>query len=502
MTGGTGPSEGEGVLDADGDGRITPEELRTLFLFADLDDDQLAWLVERGRIVDYPEGAVVHTEGEHASCFYVLLDGTIAMSRRVQGGGGELELFRSDYRGSYTGSFNAWLVDIGEPQIYLATSRAVTDVRFLELPAQDIGWAVKNWFPMAAHLMVGAATQGRQASAVIERHERLVALGTVTAGLTHELNNPAAAVSRATASLRERLNGWYGELSALADSGIDSRQLGAVAKVVREAVTHRAEAPQLSPLDTSDHEDELAGWLDDNGVDDGWDVAPTLVAAGIGIDALASLVETLGPNAFPAGVASLVYALEADALVAEVTEAAGRITGLLGSAKQYSQMDRAPLQEVDVHEGIEATIAMLGHKLADVEVVRDYDRSLPKVTAYPAELNQVWTNLVDNAIDAMDGPGTITIRTRPASEGDHCVLVEVADTGPGVPADLQERIFEPFFTTKAIGKGTGLGLDIVWRIVVTRHNGSVSLESAPGNTRFRVVLPVRGPEEREVVRGA
>jgi CRP-like cAMP-binding protein len=306
---------------------LTPDELKSLFLFAELDDDQLEWLAERGRVVDYGAGAIVHTEGDPASCFFVLLSGTIAMSRRVQGGGGELELFRSDYRGAYTGSFNAWLIDIGEPQIYLATSRAVTDVQFLELPATDIGWAVKNWFPMAAHLMVGAATQGRQASAVIERHERLVALGAVTAGLTHELNNPAAAVSRATASLRERLNGWYGELSALADSGIDSRQLGAVARVVREAVTHRSEAPQLSPLDTSDHEDELAGWLDDNGVDDGWDVAPTLVAAGLGIDSLASLVETLGPNAFPAGVASLVYALEADALVAEVTEAAAGSPG-------------------------------------------------------------------------------------------------------------------------------------------------------------------------------
>jgi signal transduction histidine kinase len=426
----------------------------------------------------------------------VLLSGTIAMSRRVQGGGGELELFRSDYRGAYTGSFNAWLIDIGEPQIYLATSRAVTDVQFLELPATDIGWAVKNWFPMAAHLMVGAATQGRQASAVIERHERLVALGAVTAGLTHELNNPAAAVSRATASLRERLNGWYNALGTLAESGIDSRQLGAIAQVVREAVTHRSEAPQLSPLDTSDHEDELAGWLDDQGIEDGWDVAPTLVAAGVEVELLRPLVETLGPTAFPAGVASLVYALEADTLVAEVTEAAGRITGLLGSAKQYTQMDRAPLQEVDVHEGLDATLTMLGHKIGDIEVVRDYDRTLPRVTGYPAELNQVWTNLVDNALDALDGAGTLTVRTTHASEGDHCLLVEVADTGSGVPADLRDRIFEPFFTTKEIGRGTGLGLDIVWRIVVTRHNGSVSLASEPGDTRFRVVLPVRGPEER------
>ncbi|HEY8546781.1 MAG TPA: cyclic nucleotide-binding domain-containing protein, partial [Acidimicrobiales bacterium] len=405
--------------------RLTPDELRTLFLFAELDDDQLVWLAERGRVVEYPAGAVVHTEGEPASCFYVLLDGTIAMSRRVQGGGGELELFRSDYRGAYTGSFNAWLVDIGEPQIYMSTTRAVTDVRFLELPATDIGWAVKNWFPMAAHLMVGAATQGRQASATIERHERLVALGTVTAGLTHELNNPATAVVRATASLRERLYGWYAELGALAESGIDSRQLGAVAKVVRDAVTKRSSAPQLSPLDTSDREDELAGWLDGHGVADGWDVAPTLVAAGLRVDDLATLVDLLGPKAFPAAVGSLVYALEADALVHEVTEAAGRITGLLASAKQYTQMDRAPLQEVDVHDGIDATLTMLGHKLGDVRVVRDYDRSLPALTAYPAELNQVWTNLVDNALDAMDGEGTLTIRTAPAAEGDHCVLVEV-----------------------------------------------------------------------------
>jgi signal transduction histidine kinase len=187
-----------------------------------------------------------------------------------------------------------------------------------------------------------------------------------------------------------------------------------------------------------------------------------------------------------------VRALESDSLLDEITDAAGRISALLASAKQYTQMDRAPLQTFDVHEGLDATLTMLGHKLGDgIEVVRDYDRSLPRIAAFPGELNQVWTNLIDNAVDAMKGQGTLTVRTRP--DGDDRLMVEIGDTGAGVPDDVRSRIFEPFFTTKPMGKGTGLGLDIAWRIVVGRHHGDIRLESEPGDTRFQVRLPLREP---------
>ena len=467
--------------------RLPPEELRTLFLFEDLDEDQLVWLAERGRVVEYPAGAAIHTEGLPASCFLVLLSGELAMSRRVQGG--EIELFRSDYRGAYTGAFNAFLLD-RVPQIYPSTARAVRDCRLFELPAADFGTAVKTWFPMAAHLLEGVSTQGQAASATIERHERLVALGSVTAGLTHELNNPVAAVMRAVAALRERLEQMRTELGALARGGFDARQLEVLAEMARQALECRDQGPHLSPLEVSDRGDELADWMEDHGVAHGWELAPTLVAAGVDVGWAKELAEALSPSRFEGGLTYTVGALESQSLLDEITEAAGRISALLTAAKQYTQMDRAPLQSFDVHDGLDATLTMLGHKLGDgIDVVRDYDRSLPPIPAYPGELNQVWTNLIDNAVDAMDGRGTLTVRTRRVR--DDRLAVEIGDTGAGVPDDVRTRIFEPFFTTKAIGKGTGLGLDIAWRIVVGRHNGDIRVESTAGDTRFEVLLPVQ-----------
>jgi signal transduction histidine kinase len=468
--------------------RLTPKVLRTLFLFEQLDDDQLAWLAERGRVVGYPAGATIHAEGSPASCFLVLLSGTLAMYKRVQGG--ELELMRTDYYGAYTGAFDAYVPDRGVPKVYRSTARAVTDCRLYEIPADDFGSAVWKWFPMAAHLLEGAATQGADASQIVERHERLVALGSVTAGLTHELNNPVAAVMRASATLREMMAEMREKVGMIVRSQLPADQLEAIADLAGEALERRRDAPILSPVETSDREEQLAEWLEDHAVTGAWDIAPTLVAAGVDMDWLERFAEALPPPHLEAGLSYPVRALESDALLDEITEAAGRISELLGSVKQYTQMDRAPLQTFDVHEGIDATLTMLGHKLGDgVEVVRDYDRSLPHISAFPGELNQVWTNLIDNAVDAMKGHGTLTVRTRPGV--DDRLVVEIGDTGPGVPDEVRNRIFEPFFTTKPIGKGTGLGLDIAWRIVVGRHRGDIRLESEPGDTRFQVVLPVQ-----------
>jgi signal transduction histidine kinase len=473
--------------------KLTPAELRTLFLFEQLDDDQLAWLAQRGRVVEYPTGATIHAEGAPASCFLVLLSGTLAMFKRVQGG--ELELNRTDYYGAYTGAFDAYVPDRGIPKVYRATARAVTDCRLFELAADDFGAAVWKWFPMAAHLLEGAATQGADASSIVERHERLMALGSVTAGLTHELNNPVAAVMRATGRLREGLMALRKEIGNVIASDLSDSQLTAVAALASRAIDGRAEAPQLSPLEASDREDEMGDWLDDHDVPGAWEIAPVLVSAGLDVSWLEELDDALPDGRLAAGLTYPVRALESAGLIDEIAEAAGRISGLLASVKQYTQMDRAPLQTFDVHEGLDATLTMLGHKLGDgIEVVRDYDRSLPHIAAFPGELNQVWTNLIDNAVDAMDGHGTLTVRTRPGL--DDRLVVEIGDTGPGVPDDVRTRIFEPFFTTKPIGKGTGLGLDVAWRIVVGRHRGDIRLESEPGDTRFQVVLPLREPDEQ------
>jgi signal transduction histidine kinase len=475
--------------------RLTPDQLRTLFLFEELNDDQLAWISERGRVVEYPDGATMCGEGSPASCFMVLLSGELAMSKRVQGG--EIELFRTDYCGAYTGAFNAYLVDRDEPLFYLSTSRAVRPSRVYEIPAADFGRAIKTWFPMAAHLLVGAATQGADASNIVERHERLVALGSVTAGLTHELNNPVAAVLRATATLRDRLVSMRGEIGRVILSNLTTSQLEALADLSGRALERRKDGPQLSPLEASDREDELSGWLEDHGVTDSWEVAPTLVAAGLDVEWLEQLANFVPPPHLGPALAYPVRSLESDSLLDEITEAAARISALLTSAKQYTQMDRAPLQTFDVHEGLDATLTMLGHKLGDgIDVVRDYDRTVPHIAAFPGELNQVWTNLIDNAVDAMDGHGTLTIRTGLGGDHDRLV-VEIGDTGPGVPDEVRSRMFEPFFTTKPMGKGTGLGLDIAWRIVVGRHRGDIRLESEPGDTRFQVILPLQESEALE-----
>jgi signal transduction histidine kinase len=282
------------------------------------------------------------------------------------------------------------------------------------------------------------------------------------------------------------------KLGLLVHSQLPGDKLEAVADLAARALASSREAPDLSPIEASDREDEVTDWLTDHGIADAWEIAPTLVAAGLGTDWLEELVDVTPPPHLDYGLSYPVRAIESDKLLDEITHGVERISGLLASARQYTQMDRAPLQTFDVHEGLDATLTMLKHKLGDdIKVVREYDRSLPQLVAYPAELNQVWTNLIDNAIDAMGGHGTLTVRTRPEGER---LAVEIGDTGPGVPMEVRSRVFEPFFTTKDIGKGTGLGLDIAWRIVVGRHGGEMSLESEPGDTRFTVVLPLCPPE--------
>jgi signal transduction histidine kinase len=467
-------------------GRLGPDELRELFLFEKLDDAQLAWLAERGGTADYQAGETIYRAGEPAEQLFVLLEGTLSMLMRA--GGTEIEVNRTDHRGTYAGAFMAFL-DLPMGRSYAGSLRAVTDCRFWVLPAADFGQAVREWFPMATHMLEGLAIQGMGSQQTVSTRERLVALGTVTAGLTHELNNPATAAARATASLRERLAGLWDELAGLAGAGVTAGQLAALADLVGEAAG--AERPPLSPLEAADREDELGRWLDAHGVEEAWELTPPLVAAGVDAAWLERMAAAVPAAALGRAVGLAAVTCEAGSLLDEVSEAARRISALIGAAKQYSQMDRSPLQQVDIHDGLESTLTMLKHKLeTGVEVVRDYDRSLPQLPAYAGELNQVWTNLVDNAVDAMegmDGRGRLTVRT--ARDGDR-VLVEIGDNGPGVPEVAAAHLFEPFYTTKPVGQGTGLGLDICWRIVVQRHHGDLRFSSSPGDTRFQVLLPL------------
>ena len=269
---------------------------------------------------------------------------------------------------------------------------------------------------------------------------------------------------------------------------MDGRRLHELVELQEAAVKQAAAAPTLSALETSDAEDALADWLDERGFAGAWDIAGTLVAGGATVAWLDQITSAVGEDNLEPAVRWLTYTVDTELLMREIEDAVTRISGLVAAAKQYSQLDRAPHQTVDVHDLLDATVVMLTSKIPPgVEVVTEYDRTLPTVPAYPAELNQVWTNLIDNALDAMGGTGTLTLRT--FRDGDRLV-VEVADTGTGIPAEVRPRIFEPFFTTKPVGEGTGLGLDISYRIIVNKHHGDIRVESEPGRTVFRVYLPL------------
>jgi signal transduction histidine kinase len=472
----------------------SPEELRRLFLFEKLSGDQLAWLCHEGRVEVFQPGTV-YTEGDPATCLYVLLAGTVALYRRV--GADEVLVNRTSDVGAYGGAFFAYLGD-RVTQVYNNSMRVSETSRFFVLDAAKFAQLMNDWFPMAVHLLEGLFLGQKNTQEAIGQRERLLALGSLSAGLTHELNNPASAAVRATASLRERVAGMRHKLAFIAAHPKDPASLAALVRLQEEAAARVAKAPALTPLEASDREDTIADWLDDKGVANGWDLAAVFTQAGLDTAWLDQVCATMADSsADPAVVDSSLrwigYTVETELLMNEIEDSVTRISTLVGAAKQYSQLDRAPYQVVDVHELLDSTLLMLSGKIGEgITVVRDYDRGLPRIPAFPGELNQVWTNLIDNAVSAMDGTGTLTVRT--ALDKDQ-LLVEFADTGPGIPPEIQQRIFEPFFTTKPVGQGTGLGLDISWRIIVNRHHGDLRVESVPGDTRLQVRLPLSPPDE-------
>lgn len=468
--------------------RLDRDQLRTLFLFERLTDEQLDWLAEQGRVERREAETTIFAEGEAATCFYVLLSGTVMQLGRVRGE--EVEVTRTSQRGVYGGAIRAYMPDDPD-QRYANTLRAITDCKLFVLPASTFATAMRDWFPMAVHLLEGLFYGMRRTQTLLGERERLLALGALSAGLTHELNNPAAAAVRATATLRGQVAGMRHKLAMIADGRLDGSRLHDLVELQDDAVKRAATAPELSALDTSDAEDTLGDWLDEHQISDGWRLAPTLVAGGIDTDWLDQVALAVGTENLDPAVRWLTYTVETEQLMREIDDAVGRISGLVGAAKQYSQLDRAPYQTVDVHDLLTATLTIMKAKIpAGVLKVKEYDLSLPAIPAYAAELNQVWTNLIDNALGAMGQTGTLSVKT--SREGD-MLVVEVGDTGPGIPPEIRDRIFEPFFTTKPVGEGTGLGLDISYRIVVTKHRGDIRVDSRPGDTRFRVYLPINPP---------
>ena len=458
------------------------DELRPLPIFDGLSDGQLAELASGGAEVRIEPGVDLFREGEHADDWWVLVDGAIDLVRRV--GREETVVARMDVPGRWAGGFRAW----DEHGVYLATGRGATAGRVLRVPAEVLRERSTAWFPFGGHLIQGLYRTARSIESTARQRESLVALGTLAAGLAHEINNPASAATRAVDALQAACATLVSSLGRLAGGELSAGQLAAL-EGLRHELEPRAADPD--PLARADREQALSSWLARNGVPGAWTIAPPLAAAGADPAWCARAAAVLEGPALAPGLEWVAATLSAASLLGEVKESTRRISELVAAVRSYSQLDRSSLQQVDVTDGLDSTLVMLGHKLrGGVTVLREYGDGVPRIEAYAGELNRVWTNLIDNAVDAMDGTGTLRLATR--VEGDS-VVVEVGDTGPGMAPEVADRAFEAFYTTKDVGRGTGLGLDIARRIVEERHGGAIAIDSRPGRTVLRVRIPVRRP---------
>ena len=457
---------------------ITVADLRPIGLFAGLTDDQLSELVESATEVVVEPGTVAFGEGQPADFWWVLLDGSLDLVRRT--GREDTVVARMDQPGRWAGGFRAW----DEQGTYLATARARRPSRLLRIP----GTALRDWLaarlPLAGHLIEGLYRTARGVEATARQRSALVTLGTLAAGLAHEINNPAAAATRAVDAMSGTFGTAQGFVAALARGDVTRDQLAALEELRAEL---RPVPDDPDPLARADLEQELADWLDEQGVEDAWTLPGPLAAAGVDVAWCRRVAAALDGPALAPALEWVAAAALAPTLLTEVKASVRRISELVAAVRSYSQMDRSSMQPTDIAAGLDSTLVMLGHRLRDgVGVVRDYDSQVPIIPAYAGELNQVWTNLIDNAIDAMDGRGTLRISTQLDGEQ---VVIRIADTGAGMTPEVAARAFDAFYTTKEVGKGTGLGLDIAQRIVVDRHRGDISIESEPGRTEITVRLP-------------
>ena len=466
------------------------DELRSLSIFDGLSDDQLAELVEGGTEIRIEPGVDLFREGELADFWWVLVDGAIDLIRRI--GREDTVVARMDEPGRWAGGFRAW----DQHGVYLATGRGVTGGRVLRVPADVLRERSHAWFPFGGHLIEGLYHTVRSIESTARQRASLVTLGTLAAGLAHEINNPASAATRAVDALETACQTLLSSLSQLAHNEISSEQFAALDAMRREV---ESQAPDPDPLVRADREQALSSWLTRHGVERAWTIAPPLAAAGVDLAWCERASTVLQGSALGPGLEWVASTFSAATLLSEVKESTLRISELVAAVRSYSQLDRGSMQNIDVVDGLDSTLVMLGHKLGNrVTVVREYGADVPRIQAFAGELNQVWTNLIDNAVDAMDGTGRLRVATW--VEGDS-VVVEIGDSGPGMPPHVASRAFEAFYTTKDVGKGTGLGLDIARRIVVERHGGTITIDSRPGETVLQVRIPVRPHEPEEPMVG-
>jgi signal transduction histidine kinase len=465
------------------------DDLRSAVLTRELSDKQLRELMGAGHEVSFGPGDELFHEGRPADEMWVLLDGTIELSRRS--GGQQVAVATMKERGQWAGGFTAWTAT-GADAGYRASGRALAAGRAFVIPSAELGRLVGGWLPFGKHVIMGVYGTVRSIDSTAREQAKLVALGTHAARLAHELNNPAAASLRAVDGLRQACSEMMlslGDLAAHAMAADPTMAAGRFVALDRLRLElHERSVVHESPVERMDREEIIGNWLEDRDVHQAWDIADVLVSAGADIewlDRVASVVDMqqLGP-----AVRWVSATLNAGQLLDQLADTTSRIANLIDAAKSYSQMDRAAVQDIDVRDGIESTLTMLAPNLSGIAVERSYATDLPKLEVFASELNQVWTNLISNSVDAMDGAGSLRLATR--LDGDY-VVVEVTDSGHGIPAEALEQVFEPFFTTKPLTKGIGLGLDITRRIVAERHGGSVNFVSRPGETTATVRLPIR-----------
>jgi signal transduction histidine kinase len=463
-------------------GKSLIDDLRKIEVFSYLPPEQLAWLAEKSEEVRFQPGEIFAREGEPVDYLIVILEGEI----RVQRESGSDAPIHTAYAGQVSGA-----LPYSRLTRYPGTGRAVLPTRMVRLHKNLFPEMLQRMPQLGQRLVAIMADRIRETTKRETQRDKLMALGKLSAGLAHELNNPAAAAQRATASLRETLETVRDASIRLSRHALNPVQREMITRFEREAGHFTSTIPE-DPLAQSDREERITTWLEGRQVPDGWKIAPALADAGVEIPRLESLAAQVGDEVLGDALIRIASLLTISRLISEIEISTKRISDLVRAIKEYSYMDQAAMQEIDLHQGLENTLTILHHRLKDgIRVVREYDENLPRICAYGGELNQIWTNLMANAIEAMQGKGELRVRT--ARELDR-VLVEIGDNGPGIPPDVLPHIFEPFFTTKGVGEGTGLGLDTVCRIV-RNHHGEIRVSSQPGDTRFQVYLPITQPKE-------
>ncbi|UBF26192.1 cyclic nucleotide-binding domain-containing protein [Kovacikia minuta CCNUW1] len=449
-------------------------------LFPKLAEEELARLKPHGREVQFNSGEVLFHEGDPLYHFFVVLEGRVQVTKKV---GAEEQLLTIHHPSEFTGEMS---MIMGAPAI--ATARALEPTRVLEIDPDHFKRILAECSQGATVIITAMAKRSREVEAQLQQQEKLAALGRLSAGLAHELNNPAAAGRRAAQELREAIGRVQSRLLKLCEDQFSAAQRQSLISLQQAAIAQMQACTRLDPLEQSDREDTLTDWLEQQGVDDAWKLSSTLVAGGIDSEKLTAIADHFDPETLAEALDWLTETLSLAGLVNEIEHSTSRISQLVKAIKSYSYMDQAPLQEIDIQEGLENTLTIFNHKLKHgITVHRKYAPNLPRICVYASELNQVWTNLIDNAVYAMNGKGDLTIRTALEDEE---IVVEISDTGTGIPPEIQSRIYDPFFTTKGVGEGSGLGLDIAHRIIVQHHHGNIRVTSQPGHTCFQIRLPI------------